>query len=246
MRIAALYDIHGNLPALEAVLEDVRAAGAERIVVGGDILPGPMPSEAMDLLSGLDIPCDFIYGNCEVAVLDALAGREMPRISPLFHPAIHWSAAQLAGDQVAAIKSWPLTLRHEIDGHKILFCHAAPQDENTIFTAITDEERLKSRFDGLGVDIVVCGHTHMQFDRRVGLVRVINAGSVGSPYGCPGAYWLLLLPEPELRFTPYDVDDAAARIRETGHPDASTIADSVRTPPSEKEMMQRFETMADA
>lgn len=246
MRIAALYDIHSNLPALDAVLENVREAGADRIVVGGDVLHGPMPAETMDRLLGLDIPCDFIYGNCEVAILDALAGRQMPRISPVFHPALHWSAAQLTGDQVAAIESWPLTLTLDISGCRVLFCHATPQDEDTIFTVITDEERLKPRFEGLGADIVVCGHTHMPFDRRVGSVRVINAGSVGSPYGRPGAYWLLFTPEPEARFTPYDVDDAAARIRQTDYPDASSIAAAVQSPPSEDEMIQRFEAMADA
>ena len=63
VRIAALYDIHGNLPALEAVLRDVETSGVDRIVVGGDVLPGPMPAECLARLMNLDVPVQFILGN---------------------------------------------------------------------------------------------------------------------------------------------------------------------------------------
>ena len=75
-RVAALYDIHGNLPALEAVLDDVRNVGVDHIVVGGDVLPGPMPQEALTLLFALDIPVQFIYGNGELAVLAQIDARD--------------------------------------------------------------------------------------------------------------------------------------------------------------------------
>lgn len=68
-RVAALYDIHGNLPALDAVLDDVRRAGVDCIVIGGDVLPGPMPRETLGVLRGLDVPADFIHGNGDLAVL---------------------------------------------------------------------------------------------------------------------------------------------------------------------------------
>ena len=72
MRVAALYDIHGNLPALDAVLEDIRQVGVDRIVVGGDVLPGPMPRETMARLLELNIPTQFIYGNGDLAMLAQL------------------------------------------------------------------------------------------------------------------------------------------------------------------------------
>ena len=72
MAVAAIYDIHANLPALEAVLEDIRRAKADRIVVGGDVLPGPMPRETMQCLLALELPLQFIHGNGDREVLAAI------------------------------------------------------------------------------------------------------------------------------------------------------------------------------
>jgi hypothetical protein len=74
MRVAALYDIHGNLPALEAVLQDVRQADVDQIVVGGDVVPGPMPRETLGRLLDLGLPTHFIYGNGELAILAQMEG----------------------------------------------------------------------------------------------------------------------------------------------------------------------------
>lgn len=68
MRVAAIYDIHGNLPALEAVLQDIRQANIDQVLVGGDVVPGPMSRETLTCLLDLDIPAQFIQGNCEVAM----------------------------------------------------------------------------------------------------------------------------------------------------------------------------------
>jgi diadenosine tetraphosphatase ApaH/serine/threonine PP2A family protein phosphatase len=89
--------------------------------------------------------------------------------------------------------------------------------------------------------VVVCGHTHMQFDRMIGTTRVVNAGSVGMPFGEPGAYWLLLGPDVELRHTSYDLKRAAERIRQTDYPQAEDFAARyVLQPPSEGEMLEVF------
>jgi predicted phosphodiesterase len=69
MQVAAIYDIHGNLPALEAVLQEIRQAEIDHVVVGGDVLPGPMPRETLEYLLALEIPAQYIFGNGEVAVL---------------------------------------------------------------------------------------------------------------------------------------------------------------------------------
>ena len=76
MGIAALYDIHGNLPALEAVLDDVRTADVDSIVIGGDVVPGPLPRETLACLEALEIPVRFLHGNGESAVLAELAGKD--------------------------------------------------------------------------------------------------------------------------------------------------------------------------
>ncbi|MGH7575325.1 MAG: metallophosphoesterase family protein [Longimicrobiales bacterium] len=130
MRIAALFDIYGNLPALEAVLANVRAARVDRLVIGGDIVVGPMTREALAHVRALDLPVEFIYGNCEVAVLDHLAGRT-PKVPPTYRPIIEWSADQHRADR-DVIASWPLTRRLDVPGiGAVLFCHATPRGAGT-------------------------------------------------------------------------------------------------------------------
>lgn len=92
---------------------------------------------------------------------------------------------------------------------------------------------------------MICGHTHMQFDRQIGGTRIVNAGSVGMPFGEPGAYWLSLDPGVELRHTHYDLMAAADRVRATDYPQADDFAESnVLRPPSEAEMLDLFERSA--
>src|SRR6185436_13016266 len=89
--------------------------------------------------------------------------------------------------------------------------------------------------------MVVCGHTHMQFDRTVGRTRIVNAGSVGMPFAAPGAYWLLLGPDVQLRHTHYDLSRAADRIRASGYPQAEQFAaNNVLQPPPEEQMVDIF------
>jgi predicted phosphodiesterase len=236
MVIAALYDIHGNLPALEAVLEDVRAAGADRIVVGGDVLPGPMPVECLDVLLALDIPVTFITGNGEVAVLAERAGQDSG-VPPSFRPRVQWVAAQLTPGHARTIAAWPKTVRLG----DVLFCHATPRSETEIFVEATAEDVLRPIFEAAAASTVVCGHTHMPFDRRVGRVRVVNAGSVGMPFGPAGADWLRLDREMQPSRTSYDLAAAAARIRATSFPGAAEFADrNVLSPPAADEMRALF------
>ena len=242
MRIAALYDIHGNLPALEAVLEDVRRAGVDLVVVGGDVVPGPMPRETMACLLDLDLPARFLRGNGDREVLARMEGRETGSVPERFREVMDWVAGQLGPEHARLFAAWPETLRTEVQGlGEVLFCHATPRSDSEIFTRRTPEERLLPLFAGLGVPLAVCGHTHMQFDRTVGATRVVNAGSVGMPFGEPGAYWLLLGPDVELRQTPYDLAGAAERIRGTEYPQAEEFAaNNVLRPPSEEEILAAF------
>lgn len=251
MRVAALYDIHGNLPALEAVLEDVREARVDVIVVGGDVVPGPMPRESFQLLQELDRPTYFIHGNCELVILAHMAAKITGSVTYWGTPSgatppesvqeiFRWTAQQFGPDYEAGVASWPKTVRLDIDGlGEVLFCHGTPRSETEVFTRLTAEEKLRPLFEGL--NMVVCGHTHMQFDRRIGKTRVINAGSVGQPFGQPGAYWLLLGPEVQLRRTDYDFAGAAERIRHTQYPQAEDFAvQGVLTPPSEESMLKAY------
>ncbi len=253
MRIAALYDIHANLPALEAVLEDVRNSGVDQVVVGGDVVPGPMPREALALLLGLDIPVQFIHGNGELAVLAQIGVADPDAViywgttsgEPLPEPlrgVLRWTAQQIHPAYDDVLRGWPKTRRLKVDGlGEVLFCHGTPRSETECFTRLTPEDRLVPVFEGVDASVVVCGHTHMQFDRLVAEIRVVNAGSVGMPFGQPGADWVLLGPEVQLRHTSYDLHKGAESIRGTPYPQAAEFAEQyVLQPPSEAAMLDAF------
>lgn len=245
MRVAAIYDIHANLPGLQAVLEDIRQARVDHVVVGGDVLPGPMPRETIACLREVGIPVQFILGNGDREVLARMRGVE----TGWYHTAqeqwrvpVRWNAEQLGVEDEKLLASWPATARLQIRGlGEVMFCHGTPRSDTEIFTRLTSEERLLPLFQVVKVLTVICGHTHMQFDRMIGGTRVVNAGSVGMPFGEPGAYWLLFGPEVELRHTSYDLVRAAERIRATKYPQAEDFAArNVLKPPSEKEMLEAF------
>jgi len=248
MRVAALYDIHGNLPALDAVLQ----AGVDQVVVGGDILPGPMPRETIRRLLELDRPVHFIQGNGELAILAQMEAARTGVVAywgttsgePLPEPYLgiyRWTAQQLRPEEEAVLRSWPKTVRLELEGlGSVLFCHGTPRSETEIFTRLTSEADLLPLMEGLQASVVICGHTHMPFDRMVGSTRVVNAGSVGEPYGAPGAYWLLLGPGVQVQHTPYDLVKAAEHIRQTNYPHADEFARDLLEPPSEAKMLELF------
>jgi predicted phosphodiesterase len=245
MRTAALYDIHGNLPALKAVLAELRREQVGQIVIGGDVLPGPMPVECLDQLTRIEIPTRFIVGNGDREVLARMRGVETDWYRSAreeWREPIDWTAQQLCAEHEKLIASWPVTLSVNIDGMgEVLLCHATPRNDTAIFTRLTSEERLTSVFAGVKENIAVCGHTHLQFDRMVGKTRVINAGSVGMPFGRTGADWLLLGPGVELRHTDYDLTRAAEPIRQTHYPQAAEFVEKyVLSTPSEEQMLQAY------
>lgn len=241
-RVAALYDIHGNLPALEAVLEDLRGERVEQVVIGGDIFPGPMAIEAFARVQRLEQSTEFIFGNCEVALLAAREGRDPGRMPESAKMSMRWCAAQISTSQEQVLRSWPRTLVQNVqDLGQVLFCHGTPRNENEIFTRLTPDSAVLPAFAGVKARVVVCGHTHMQFDRTIGDVRVVNAGSVGMPFGKTGADWLLLGPDVELRHTTYDLPQAAGRVRATSYPEAEEFAAKyVLTSPDEASMLELF------
>jgi|KBSMisStandDraft_5_1062788.scaffolds.fasta_scaffold320188_2 putative phosphoesterase len=253
MRLAALYDIHGNLPALEAVLTEIERAGVDRVVVGGDVLPGPMAPETLERLQSLTVPTEFLRGNGDRETLQERPDRPS-RVPEPARQQLRWCRRQLSGAQALTIEAWPLTLRYDVPRvGSVLFCHATPRNDEEVFTHLVPEPLLQPIFDGVA-DLVVCGHTHVQFDMMVGRTRVVNAGSVGMPFGTTGAHWLLIdsgrsgdLPAREaveLRRTTYDLDAAAAAVRRTAFPEAEQFASVyILNPP---DMLETFTTYARA
>ncbi|HEX6122296.1 MAG TPA: metallophosphoesterase family protein [Ktedonobacterales bacterium] len=250
MKIAALYDIHGNLPALNAVLAELEAARPDLIVVGGDIVSGPMPRQTLERLSQLGAQVRAIRGNGDREVVTAFDGQPLsPDLPAEVREITHWVAGQLTRAQRDFLAALPLQLALQVERlGEILFCHATPRSDEEIFTPITPEERLGTIFSGVEQEIVVCGHTHIQFERCVGHVRIVNAGSVGMPYADrPGAYWLLLGPQGyEHRRTEYDTEATARAIQASGYPQARDFAaENVLSVPTAGEATDIFERMAE-
>jgi putative phosphoesterase len=231
VRIAALYDVHGNLPALEAVLAEVDTENVDAVVVGGDVLWGPFQSECLGALRAHD--ATFVAGNCERDVRGAVDESST------------WCRAQLSSEELDFVSRWPATVELQLDGlGSVVFCHATPRSDTEILTRTTPDADVVAAVSGTEADAIVCGHTHVQYDRRVdGAPRLVNAGSVGLPYqGEPGAFWALLGSEVELRRTPYDVGAALASVASSGFPSAADVfGESLRGTASAESATAYFE-----
>jgi predicted phosphodiesterase len=229
MRVAALYDVEGHLPALEAVLADVEREQPDAIVFGGDLATGPMPSETLDRMRGLEHAL-FLRGNADRAVVEVKRGERPAGLPDEAVEALAWTAERLRDEQVAFLAELPQTITIDVDRQgTVCFCHATPRDDNELFTELTPEDAVAELLAGTIETTVVCGHTHMQFDRRVRDWRVINAGSVGVPWDDgPDPRWALLGPDVSLRRTRLDRELAAERIRSTGWPGAEDFLGDTR------------------
>ena len=201
MRVAALYDVHANVPALEAVLADVERERVDTIVFGGDLTWGPEPSEALTIVRSLP-HARFVRGNCD---------REPDE----------WERSRLSAEDVAFLQGLPESV--ELDA--VLYCHATPRSDEEIVTPATSDEDLAEILRGVEQQAVIAGHTHMQQDRQIGTVRFVNAGSVGLPYeGELAAFWALVDDgEIELRKTSLEVDRVAAAFRRSDWPRAEEL-----------------------
>jgi predicted phosphodiesterase len=215
--VAALYDVHGNLPALDAVLAEV---GDTQLVFGGDLAWGPLPVETVDRIRELDAL--LVRGNADRDLGD------------------EWIEEQLGRERVEWLRSLPERLELEIEGlGTVLFCHGSPRSDEEMLLRTASDERLGRILANVEAAVVVCGHTHMQFDRRFDRWRVVNAGSVGLPYGVSGAHWVELGPGVRHRRLEYD----AAALRRSAWPRAAEVVPVIDSPPSEEEALAEFEAL---
>ncbi|MFM2485258.1 metallophosphoesterase family protein [Celerinatantimonas yamalensis] len=245
MRIAAIYDIHANSTALEAVIDEIKKRKVDRIVVGGDVVAGPSPLETLTLLRNITIPIDFILGNAESELLKHIAGKDVEELTETADEVTHWLAKQMTTEHKQFLSSWIPTLEIQTDTWgQVLFCHGSPRSNTEIFTRLTPGKKLASIFGHISTSMVVCGHTHMQFKITSGSISIINAGSVGMPYSRTGAEWLLLDDEIHFMHTDYDISKAAELIRKTNYPQAEEfVMNNVLNTPSEEEALEVFSQM---
>lgn len=231
MRVAVVSDVHGNLPALEAVLAEIEREGVDLVVSGGDVGMGPMPAECVDALLALDRVL-WVRGN---------ADREA--VPERYEELARWVAERLGPERRQLLAGAPLTAAVDVEDLGPVLCfHGTPRSDEEILTKLSPEQRVAEALDGVEQRVVVHGHTHVQYDREVAGRRVVNVGSVGIPYeGRPGAFWALLGPDVELRRTDYDVGAAVAAIRATGYPAIDELAGWLLGPPDPDEISAFFE-----
>jgi putative phosphoesterase len=239
--VAALCDIHGNLPALDAVLADPGFARADVVVIGGDVVAGPMPAEVLDRLAQVELPIRWVRGNADREVVASFDRGDTDASVHPDDPAAR-ADAFTAGRITRAQRDLLAGFEDVVSLEGALFCHGSPRDDNEIITVFTPPERLAPMLEGVDEPLVVCGHTHHQFVLRVGDQQVVNAGSVGMPYqGDAAAFWLLVEDGAhELRRTDIDVDAVAAAIRASGYPDAEDLIETCLTEPVEAESVARL------
>jgi len=242
VNVLALYDIHANVDALEAVLADPRAAEPDAVLVGGDAVPGPFARATLERLEALNVPVHWVRGNGEREVAAAI-GAPAPAPDDAAAVMSAATAAELGAERSRPLGELPLTV--ELDG--VLYCHASPRRDDELLTRISPPERYEQALAGVAHALVVAGHTHQQDDRAVGDVRFVNAGSVGLPYeGDGAARWLWVADgEPDLRATPYDAAGAGARMLAECDPSLERSIKAALVEPVEPiEITRMFEGMA--
>jgi predicted phosphodiesterase len=229
-RVAVLSDVHTNVAALTAVLAELEAADPDLIVSCGDLTWGSEPDETIALMRALGERALFVRGNGERAVLELSAGTREPEA-----PRESWVPARHSPGSLEFVSGIPFSLVIEVTGlGPVRFCHGSPRSDTEIVTPATPAGRFAELTAGIGEQILVTGHTHLQFDRQVAGRRSVNPGSVGLPYhaGEPGiAYWAMLGPDVTLRQTRYDVGPAAQAGYRLGDPAADKIEDMLLSPP---------------
>ncbi|GAA1589087.1 metallophosphoesterase family protein [Kribbella hippodromi] len=242
--VAVLADIHGVLPALEAVLAEKDVASADVIVLAGDIASGPQPVETLDLLVSLGERAVWVRGNADRELVEMRRGTYTAEPPDAVSP---WAAEQLRPDQVELLAPLPTT----VTIGEMLFCHATPRDDEEMVLVDSPISRWAQVFDGLPGEVrtVVCGHTHMPYARLVDRRMVVNAGSVGMPYGAPGPSWALLSENGfQLRRAPLDARRAADRIvNESTYPGREEwVAEYLLQTYSDTEVLEVFRPRAES
>jgi putative phosphoesterase len=238
-RIAVIADVHGNAPALDAVLAEVERESPELVVLAGDAAGGLWQGAVLDRLMVLD-RARFVRGNVDRVMVQAFdeGWTFDPEERTPWRKAGGWIAERMTKEHRDFLTSFEETAAVD----DVLVCHGSPRSDDETMTSLTPEADLREMLAGVDQPLVVCGHTHVQFDRTIGRTRIVNAGSVGMPFQAPSAaYWLLLGPEPELRRTDYDVERTAAEIRASDYWDAENGASQLLDPPDPHQMEELYE-----
>jgi putative phosphoesterase len=179
-KLAIISDIHGNLPALEATLNDIAKHNIQTIVCLGDVASfGPQPKETLLRIQALN--CPMVMGNADIELLEPVQN-EISKENRWFADVKQWCAEQLDELDKKFIRTFKPNITLTVDGLSILAYHGSPKSYNDLISATTPDETLDILFEKTSADVYMGGHTHEQFIRRYKATRVVNPGSVGLPF----------------------------------------------------------------
>lgn len=237
MRLGLISDLHGNLPAFDAVLGELEGAGVDRIVCLGDVAPGPQPRETIERLRELD--CAVVLGNWDTWLLEGVPPLEVPGGSMIRDQGA-WQAEQLGPVERDFLESLPPSVEIELGDKTALCVHGSPRSTMEDIYATTPEAELAQMLNGSRPSFLAAGHTHVQLVRPHESTLFLNPGSVGLPFysrppddaACisPWAEYAILSVEDgrvstELRRAPYDVQGLLELALNSGMPHARWWAD---------------------
>ena len=241
VRIAALSDIHGNLPALAAVHKAIDAARPDYVAVCGDLVfNGPDPVGTLALVRELERAGAFVtLGNTDVAVADGDFTAAFPWFTEgtpdSYQVAAEWARDQIGDDGLDYLRRLPSERRLRVGDDLVLFCHASPGSLTEGLSADLDPVVTIDRVSGTDAKVIVCGHTHLPEVREVGWRTIVNAGSAGYIFdGDPTASWALIEIDEdrvsaEIHRTNYDVMEVANAVSARGLPGDVYRAATIRT-----------------
>lgn len=196
MKIAVLSDIHGNIDALKAVIDDVRAKEIDKVVLLGDLaFSGPFPKETLDYIRENLSDSTIIQGNTDEMIVKAFSDANYPHIpkNKTMANALIYSQKVLSNEDKEFLANLPEQHSEEIDGLKLLFVHGSPRRNDEGITQKLKYSELEEIFEGVDANIIFCGHTHFPIIHQVGKKTVVNVGSVGRPFGeNPRAVYVML------------------------------------------------------
>ena len=182
MRIAVIADIHGNLVALDAVLDDLARDPFDELICLGDVaLRGPQPRECIDRLR--ELGCPVVMGNTDEWLLGAAPAWQQPDEHDPVMAIDLWGAAQLPPEARSFLSGFRPTIEYSLgttDG--ICFFHGSPRSNSENIFSTTPESELEQMLDGCHATVLVGGHTHIQMLRRKSDRTIVNVGSVGLPF----------------------------------------------------------------
>ena len=224
---AVLADIHGNAVALEAVLAVCAAESIARFIVPGDLAWGPDPRTVVESVMGCGGRAVVVRGNADREVADPWT-LDVPEL----RASTEWCARQLTVEQRTWLRSLPDTQTVAVAGTgALLVCHGTPTSDSGLLRPDLDPEAAALVVAGVGPPVVICGHSHVRFDVRVGGHRIVNPGSVGLHYGQVDARWATVGPDGiTMRTTSYDRVRAAELAERSGNPAANQFAAFFRDP----------------